>query len=54
VKSEVEKVGQLKEGHSVNSVWFCDDYFKKSEDYGKASSADVSPNTPQADEADIM
>jgi hypothetical protein len=41
-------------GHYVNSVWFCDDCFKKPEDFGKASSADVSPNTPRADEAGIM
>jgi hypothetical protein len=50
----VEKEGQLKIGHYVNSVWFCDDCFKKPEDFGKASSADVSPNTPRADEAGIM
>jgi hypothetical protein len=54
VESEVEKEGQLKIGHYVNSVWFCDDCFKKPEDFGKASLADVSPNTPRADEADIM
>ena len=54
VEPEVEKGGQLKIGHYVNSVWFCDDCFKKPEDFGKASSADVSPNTPRADEADIM
>jgi hypothetical protein len=54
VESEVEKEGQVKIGHYVNSVWFCDDCFKKPEDFGKASSADVSPNTPRADEADIM
>jgi hypothetical protein len=35
VESEVEKEGQLKIGHYVNSVWFCDDCFKKPEDFGK-------------------
>jgi hypothetical protein len=54
VESEVEKGGQVKIGRYVNSVWFCDDCFKKPEDFGKASSADVSPNTPRDDEADIM
>lgn len=53
VESEVEKGGQVKIGHFVNSVWLCDDCFKKPEDFGTANSADVSPNTPRADEADI-
>ena len=54
VESEMEKEGQLKIGHYVNSIWFCDDCFKKPEDFGKTSSADVSPNTSRADEAGIM
>lgn len=54
VEPEVEKGGQVKIGHYINNVWYCDDCFKKPEEYGMASSADVSPNTPRADEADIM
>ena len=54
VEPEVEKGGQVKIGHYINNVWLCDDCFKKPEDYGLAASADVSPNTPRADEADIM
>ncbi len=39
---------------SIDSVWFCDDCFKKPEDFATASSADVSPNTPWADEVDLI
>lgn len=53
VEPEVEKGGQVKIGHFVNSVWLCDDCFKNPEDFGTASSADVSPNTPRADNADL-
>ena len=53
VEPGVEKGGQVKIGHYVNSVWLCDDCFRKPEDFGTASMADVSPNTPRADEADI-
>ena len=44
---------QVKVGHYVNSVWMCDDCFRQTESFGMASSADVSPNTPRADEADV-
>jgi len=44
---------QVKVGHYVNSVWMCDDCFRQTEGFGMASSADVSPNTPRADEADV-
>jgi hypothetical protein len=53
VEPEIEKAGQVKVGHYVNSVWMCDDCFGQVESFGMASSADVSPNTPRADEADI-
>ena len=53
VEPEVEKGGQVKVGHYVNSVWMCDDCFRQTESFGMASSADVSPNTPRADEADV-
>lgn len=54
VEPEVEKGGQLKIGHYVNSAWFCDVCFKKPEGFGMASSADVSPTTLWADDAGIM
>ena len=54
VEPEVEKGGQVKVGHYVNSVWTCDDCFRQTEGFGMGSSADVSPNTPRADEADII
>lgn len=54
VEPEIEKGDQVKVGHYVNSVWMCDDCFRQTEGFGTASSADVSPNTPQADEADII
>jgi hypothetical protein len=44
---------QVKVGHYVNSVWMCDDCFRQTESFGMTSSADVSPNTPRADEADV-
>ena len=53
VEPEVVKGGQVKVGHYVNSVWMCDDCFRQTESFGMASSADVSPNTPRADEADV-
>lgn len=58
----VEEQGQLKKGKYINSVWMCNDcadaqrsnknglYEQK---FGTASSSDVSPNTPRADEADL-
>ena len=54
LEPEVEKADQVKVGHYVNSVWMCDDCFRQTEGFGMASSADVSPNTPRADEADII
>jgi hypothetical protein len=54
VELEVEKGGQLKIGHYVNSAWFCNVCFKKPEGFGTSSSADVSPNTPRANDAGIM
>jgi uncharacterized protein with PIN domain len=64
LESEVEEQGQLKRGKYVNSVWMCNECAEaqKSESKndqhersmtGVASSADVSPNTPKADEADV-
>jgi len=53
VEPEVEKVGRIKVGRYVKNVWICEDCLKQTESFGTASSADVSPNTPRADEADI-
>lgn len=52
VEPEVEKEGQVKVGHYVNSAWMCDDCFAQTEGFGTACTSDVSPNTPRADEAD--
>jgi len=60
--AEVEEHGQLKRGKYVNSVWMCDECTEAQRDSnndqrarkaGVASQADVSPNTPKADEADL-
>lgn len=57
---EVEEHRQLKKGKYVNSVWMCNECAdtqrssnngRGEQELGKASSADVSPNTPRADEA---
>ena len=63
LESEVEEQGQLKRGKYVNSVWMCNECAdaKNSESnndqresmVGVASSSDVSPNTPKADEANL-
>jgi len=53
VEPEVEKGGQVTVGHYVNSVWQCHDCFRETEILLMASSADLSPNTPRADEADV-
>ena len=53
LEPEVEKADQVKVGHYVNSVWVCDDCFRQTEGFGMTSSADVSPNTPRADEVDV-
>jgi hypothetical protein len=67
VEPEVEKQRQLKPGRYVDNKWICNDCLQllqqsttaetKNDDEGvmrgKASPADVSPNTPRADEADI-
>jgi hypothetical protein len=53
VEPEVEKGAHIKLGHYVNSVWICDDCFRQTEGFAMASAADVSRNTPRADEADI-
>ena len=58
----VEEQGQLKRGKYINSVWMCNDCAvtqgsdknaRGKQELGTASSADVSPNTPKADEADL-
>ncbi|MGA9152766.1 MAG: hypothetical protein WBZ36_19485 [Candidatus Nitrosopolaris sp.] len=46
---DATRQAHLKLGHYVNSVWICDDCFRQT----MASAADVSPNTPRADEADV-
>jgi hypothetical protein len=67
IEPEVEKKGQLKAGRYVDNKWICNDCLAlvqqstiaetKNDDgdvmIGKASPADVSPNTPRADEDDI-
>jgi hypothetical protein len=59
---EVEEQGQLKKGKYINNIWMCNECVdaKRSsnnglgnQELGKASSADVSPNTPRADEANL-
>jgi hypothetical protein len=49
VEPGVERAAHLKLGHYVNSFWICDDCFRQT----MTSAADVSPNTPRADEADV-
>jgi hypothetical protein len=49
VEPEVEKAAHLKLGHYVNSDVNSDDCFRQT----RASAADVSPNTPRADEVDV-
>jgi hypothetical protein len=64
VEPEVEKQGQLKAGHYVDNRWICNDCVQSEtttrrrsnnncDVIGKASTADVSPNTPKADEASM-
>ena len=67
IEPEVEKKGQLKAGRYIDNKWICNDCLAlvqqstiaetKNDDgdvmIGKTSLADVSPNTPRADEADI-
>jgi hypothetical protein len=67
VEPEVEKQGQLKAGHYVDNRWICNDCVQSEttngnkerrsnnncDVIGKASAADVSPNTPKADEASM-
>jgi 5-methylcytosine-specific restriction endonuclease McrA len=59
---EVEEQGQLKKGKYINSVWMCNecsdaqgssDNDHADQKLGKASPADISPNTPRADEANF-
>jgi tRNA A37 threonylcarbamoyladenosine modification protein TsaB len=63
---EVEEQVQLKRGKYVNSVWMCNECADAQRTEGKnssndqheikvgvASPADVSPNTPKADEANL-
>jgi hypothetical protein len=58
---EVEEQGQLKKGKYINSIWMCNECSDaqrfnnndQEQKLGKASSADVSPNTPRADEANF-
>jgi hypothetical protein len=62
--SEVEEQGQLKRGKYVNSVWICNDCTnaqikgvkndqREESMTGVATSSDVSPNTPKADEVNL-
>ena len=62
--SEVEEQGQLKSGKYVNSVWICNDcadaQIKEVKNdqpeesmTGIATSSDVSPNTPKADQVNL-
>ena len=66
LEAEVEEQGQLKRGKYVNSVWMCNECANAQRTEGKNGSndeheikvgvaipADVSPNTPKADEADL-
>ena len=59
---EVEEQGQLKKGKYINNIWMCNgcadaqrpsNNGRGKQELGKASSADVSPNTPTADEANL-
>jgi hypothetical protein len=54
LEPDVKKADQVKIGHYVNSAWMCEDCFRHTEGFGMANCADVSPNTPRADEADII
>ena len=62
LEPEVEEQGQLKKGKYVNNIWMCNECADAqrstnkgpgNQGLGKASSADVSPNTPRADEANL-
>jgi hypothetical protein len=58
VEPEVEKQGQLKSGHYINNKWICDDCVQSNETkdrnmIGEASTADISANTPRADESGV-
>lgn len=62
LEPEVEEQGQLKKGKYINNIWMCNgcaDAQRSSnngrgkQELGKASPADVSPNTPRADEANL-
>jgi hypothetical protein len=63
LEAEVEEQGQLKRWKYVNSVWMCNECadVQKRESkndqrgsmVGIASVADVSPNTPKADETNL-
>ena len=49
-----EHGGDVKPGHYINSTWICNECSQRNntekiEQIGKASTADVSPNTPTAD-----
>jgi RNase P subunit RPR2 len=62
LEPEVEEQGQLKKGKYINNIWMCNECAdaqrssnngRGNQELGKASSADVSPNTPRADEANL-
>ena len=62
LEPEVEEQGQLKKGKYINNIWMCNECADpqkssnnglRNQELGKASSADVSPNTPRADEANL-
>jgi hypothetical protein len=62
LEPEVEEKGQLKKGKYINNIWMCNECVDAqrssnnglgNQELGKASSADVSPNTPRADEANL-
>jgi hypothetical protein len=38
---EIEKAGQVKVGHYVNSVWMCDDCFGQVEGFGDCNESDL-------------
>ena len=62
LEPEVEEQGQLKRGKYINNIWMCNECVDAQrssnngldeQKLGTASSADVSPNTPRADEAGL-
>ncbi len=56
VEPEIEQHGEVKPGRYVNGTWICNECSQRSrqEQLGKASVKDVSPNTPTADETQML